>query len=350
MRETANVATPSILSCFEMFREQDSTFYELFQPILERRLKFPQLRPIVTRLSYEMAGGKNWQQIVPICAAMELQTMYLYLHNWIFDNKKSLWLGQLRDIRTKVNNVIIAAAIMRELMAQTIGNAKISHETKEVVEKEFSESISEICYGQYLDINLTINRFDEFKSDEEFLKFYEYKSKILSGNAYRLSGRIGAILAGAGNDKISIISTISELLGVGIHVSNDLGDFAPPNQQNVAFGKPYQDQLADIRENRLTLPIYYVLKYGNPVEKENLLELVGNYEPTDEQILNACQAVHTSGAYIYHRKFMRRFFKDAKNILHEHFEKSEKRDIYSLMLSVIRTNKFLVELRNVVHR
>lgn len=345
LKETAKEVNPILLSCFEQLKKQDKEFYKLFKPILDKRLKFPQLRPVIMRISYELVGGKNWQRIAPICAVMELHNMYLYLHNWIFDNKKSLWSGEIKEVRGKVNNTIISASIIRELLLQTIKKAKISLASKDLIEKEIAESTIETYYSQYLDINLTIDRFKEFKSDEQFIKLYEQKSKLQSGSFYKLSGKTGAMLGKGSATQIKAISKICELFGTGLHISNDLGDFAPPKSSKATFGKAYQDQLADIKENRLTLPIYYLLKYGNQKEQKALLKLVGNYKPTSKQILEAGKSIHSSGAYVFCKKYIRKFFTSAKRELHKSFEKSKKRDLYALMLSAIRTNKFLAELR-----
>lgn len=345
VKETGGVVSPIILSCFQVLKDTDTKIYELVEPLLLKRTKIAQLRPVITRLSYEICGGKDWRKIANICAIMEIHNMYLYFHNWIFDNKNSIWIGDLGNVRKKISDVIIAAAITREIFSDIIDESNIAPEKKLEIEKHFQKSIKETYYGQFLDINLTIDRFKEFKSEKDFLPSYELKSKIQSGSFYSLSGRIGAILAGASKNKEDIISEICELFGTGLHISNDLGDFAPPLERKITFGKSYQDQLADIRENRLTLPVYYVLKYGNEQEKENLLQLVGNYSPTKEQIDSAIKSIHSSGSYEYCHKYIRGYFNRAKKKLHESFEISKERDLFAIMLSVIRTNKFLAELR-----
>ena len=86
MEETARVVNPEIESYFLEYKK-DKDFFRIFEPLLKKRLKFPQLRTVISRLSFEIVGGKNWKRIAPILAAMEIHNMYLYLHNWIFDNK-----------------------------------------------------------------------------------------------------------------------------------------------------------------------------------------------------------------------------------------------------------------------
>jgi len=135
------------------------------------------------------------------------------------------------------------------------------------------------------------------------------------------------------------------MFGTGLHISNDLGDFAPPKKNTSTFGKAYQDQLADIRENRLTFPVFSVLKSGNQKEKDALLKMVGNYNPTEKELLEAIKSIHSTGTFSYFKKYIRGYYKNAEKLLHENFEKTKERDLFSVMLSVIRSNKFLTELR-----
>jgi len=344
MEETAGVVNPEIESYFEQYKK-DKNFFRILESLLKKRLKFPQLRPVISRLSYEIVGGKNWKRITPILAAMEIHNMYLYFHNWIFDNKNSIWSGDLREVRKKINDAIIAAATTREIYSDAIDKINISPGQKLEIEKAFRKSVKETYYGQFLDVNLTINRFNEFKSEKDFLKLYELKSKIQSGSFYSLSGYIGAILGGASKKQREAIKEICKLFGTGLHISNDLGDFAPPKKTKSTFGKVYQDQLADIRENRLTFPVFSVLKNGSQKEKEALLKMVGNYNPTKKEVLAAIKSIHLTGTFSYCKKYIRGYYEDAEKLLHENFGKSRERDLFSVMLSVIRSNKFLTELR-----
>jgi len=344
MEETARVVNLEIESCFLEYKK-NKDFFRIFELLLKKRLKFPQLRPVISRLSFEIVGGKNWKRIAPILAAMEIHNMYLYFHNWIFDNKNSIWSGNLKEVRKKINDVIIAAAITREIYSDAIDKINISPAKKLEIERNFRKSVKETYYGQFLDVNLTIDKFKEFKSEKDFLKLYELKSKLQSGGFYSLSGYIGAILGGASKKQKEIIREICRLLGTGLHISNDLGDFAPPQKTKSTFGKAYQDQLADIRENRLTFPVFLVLKNGSQKEKDALLNMVDNYNPTEKELSEAIKAIHSTGTFSYCKKYIRGYYEKAKKLLHENFEKTKERDLFSVMLSVIRSNKFLTELR-----
>jgi len=344
MQETARVVNPEIESYFLEYKK-DKDFFRIFEPLLKKRLKFPQLRTVISRLSFEIVGGKNWKRIAPILAAMEIHNMYLYLHNWIFDNKNSIWSGDLKETRKKINGVTIAAAITREIYSDAIDKLDISPTQKLEIERNFRKSIKETYHGQFLDINLTIDRFNEFKTEKDFLKLYELKSKILSGSFYSLSGYIGAILGGASKKQKEAIKEICQLFGTGLHISNDLGDFAPPKKTKSTFGKAYQDQLADIRENRLTFPVFSVLKNGSQKEKDALLKMVDNSNPTEKELSEAIKAIHSTGTFSYCKKYIRGYYENAEKLLHENFEKTKERDLFSVMLSVIRSNKFLTELR-----
>ncbi|MBI2593750.1 hypothetical protein HY384_02745 [Candidatus Daviesbacteria bacterium] len=130
MKETAEVVSPLIPAYFETLKEKDKKLFDLTEPLLAKRIKIAQLRPAITRLSYEVCGGKNWKQIAEICAVMEIHNMYLYFHNWIFDNKNHVWQDKLASARNSINNTIIAASLTRELIAQVIDKIHLSLEKK----------------------------------------------------------------------------------------------------------------------------------------------------------------------------------------------------------------------------
>lgn len=345
MQETAHIVNPKIEYYFEKHKKNEDLF-KVLEPFIQKRLQTPQLRTVISRLAYEIVDGENWERITPVMAAMEIQTIYLYLHNWIFDNKNNIRSWDMKEIRKKINNITIVAAITREIISDAINDLNIASDKKLRIKKLFSESTEDVYNGQFLDVNLTIDRFNEFSSEKDFLKSYELKSNIQSWNAYGLSGYVWALLGNAPKKQEDAIVKICKLFGTGLHISNDLGDFSPPKETKTSFGKAYQDQLADIKENRLTLPIFSILKNGNEKEKNDLLRMVGNYQPKKEEVYNAIETIHTTNTFSYCKKYIRGYYKEAEKLLHENFNKSKERDFFSVMLSVIRSNKFLTELKN----
>ena len=54
---------------------------------LSRRRVGPLLRPLLARMSYEMTGGTDWRDQLPILAAVELLNISTYQSNYCFDEK-----------------------------------------------------------------------------------------------------------------------------------------------------------------------------------------------------------------------------------------------------------------------
>lgn len=343
MKETQEVINPILMEYFNKW----NTSSDLLMSLLQRRMKIPQLRCIISRLAFEIVWWLEWERIAPVIAAMEVQTMYLYLHNRIFDNKKNIWEWDISTIRNRINDITIAAAQTREVLFKIVQNFPTTPEIKCYLHEWFSNSIKSVYEGQILDINLTINRINEFSSDIDFLKLYEYKSTAQSWVAYAFSGEVWALLWWGTKEQQDVIVDICRTFGTWLHISNDLWDFSPPQTTKTTFGKAYQDQLSDIKENRLTYPIYYVLKNGTQEESWKLLKMVGSYNPDNDTLYNAIKCIHSSWAFNFIKIYIRWYYTKAKKKLHENFPKNTTRDLFSVMLSVIRSNKFLSELRKI---
>ena len=187
LRETSSKVKLEIQGSFSDIKK-NKNIYPIFETLIIKRLQHNQLRSTITRLSYEICGGKDWKKIFPACAVMELHTMYAYWHNWIFDNKNNIWDGKIEDIRVRVNNTIICAAITRELAFKEIDKLDINNEQKQKIQKSFSNSTLELYEGQYIDVNLLIDSFGSFKDETDFLRIYEHKSDLESGSSYGFSG------------------------------------------------------------------------------------------------------------------------------------------------------------------
>lgn len=88
----------------------DRPLFELVSANIYGRVntKRPKLRPGLTRLGYEICGGKNWRKIIPICAAVEILNVSTYTINKIFDEKGGKW------SKDRINNNIIAGIIQKK--------------------------------------------------------------------------------------------------------------------------------------------------------------------------------------------------------------------------------------------
>jgi geranylgeranyl pyrophosphate synthase len=340
LRETSNLVNPILIGHLKSgeFEEPVKTFVEKL-PI--RRSKNPRLRDSLLRLSYQIAEGKNWQEVIPpYASAIELYNNSTYVINWFLDGKGEI---QTKDDERDVVN---AGFLLRELAQKVIQEQDSSNpkKTLEII-AGLSDVNSSIYRGQNLDLNiLTVDNFKDYEDQQEFLeKLYE-KGKLACGYFSKWITDTGCTLAEGDNDKRRILGDFAIDLSSGIQLANDAGDFVPSCPTVKTPDKSYKDQVTDIANGRLTLTTWYCLKHGTESQKRILLNLVGKRNVTLDEQEEVVYALRDSGAFNFVLSEADRIMNRCKRILHQ-LPESYERDLLSTMASLVRTNKFYVTLR-----
>ncbi len=289
----------------------------------ESRIGKPRLRDILVKLGYEITGGRNLNLITPVCASYELLNCSTYIINWIFDEK-----GGPRTKR-EIDNLIIGGFQLRELSQRIL----LENGLENLIES--ISSINRVIYhGQNLDLNvLTLDKIDNFGSYEDFIRIYEQRCHSLCGE---FEGRClfsGSVVSGKENRDLY---EIGRMLGTGSQASNDFGDFALPRKDLFVCEKPYKDQLSDLRQGKLTLPVY-LLATRSGINKEKLV----NSPP--EEISELLRSTRTFEDCL---EYLKEQHKRTKKKLYESFEESATRDLLAETFLGISSNKFITSIRN----
>ncbi len=319
------------------------TLFEKMMILPEARKEKGVMRSLLTQLVFDCCGGSKELDISSALASSEINNINAYLDNILLDNKKRVLNANHSEMVEKITSITITSGIFREIFEKTICDLPCSEEHKLRILKATSSAMTKSYIGQELDIELTIDKLDNIGNDQEYLSQYIRKSKLQSGYLYGLSAEIGAILANANEDSIDLAREIGETIGLGLHINNDFGDFAPLTKGSTGF-KVYQDQFADLRNGRLSLPIFHVLRHGSEQQKNLFNKISSGQQCTEEEFNEAALAILDSGAYDLCKKISRRYENKAKTLIHK-LPESESRDLLSTMSSIIRSNKFLVELK-----
>ena len=325
----------------EIKKLQKTTPDKLFQEIKTLPIKRKGkniLRSLLTFLVYKSITKKENKDLVALCALSELNNYNAYLDNWILDNKNNVWGTEY--VKEKISYITIASGIYRELIDKIICGLNIPNEQKMSIVNVLQLAMTYSYQGQAQDIEMSVNTIDRYKTDKEYIDLYVRKSFLQSGYLYGASAEIGAIMANASFDETLTTKELGEVLGTGLHISNDLGDFAIL-QEDGDF-KPYQDQMADLRNGRLTLPIYYVLKHGTEKQKEVFKDSVGK-NLTHADRIEILEILHISGAYNFCKKLIRKYYTETKKIILK-LPESQERSILSYASVIIRNNKYLANL------
>lgn len=320
-----------------------------FEKLHARMMELPEARKrkgilgsTLTDLMFRIHGGRNDFDIVPALTIPELNNIYAYLDNGLLDDKGGVW--ERSDVRENVSEITIGAALFRELIESIALRLPVADACKVKIVMSLSECMARSYRGQQLDIEVGIGAIGMFEDDEAYLDWYENKSRLQSAYLYGFSAKLGAILADASDADIDRAEKVGQAIGLGLHISNDLGDFAVGDFPGSTGFKDYQDQMADLKNGRLSLPIFYVMRHGDDHQRTVFESTVGKSALTHEELSEISRVVHTSGAYEFGKKRIRESYNAAKRLI-AGYPKSRERDMLSVMAGVIRSNKYLTALR-----
>ncbi|NQZ84279.1 MAG: polyprenyl synthetase family protein [Nanoarchaeales archaeon] len=307
------------------------------QPIFDKRVGITKMRPFLTQLFYDINGG--YKNISETNSISEISNLNMYLDNWIFDNKSGV-----REKKYSIEDITLNSGLLREFNDIMISKIGLKPSLENIV-KQLLNKCNVACYkGQKIDLELTVDIINQFESDDEYIDFYIKKSTLQSGELYGFSCYIGAFMVNGNKKKAEKAFEFGKLLGTGLHISNDLGDFTLFDNNDVSL-KTYKDQMADLMNGRLSLPIYFGLKYGNKNEVKVLNTVIKNgWNSTDEEKNNAKNAIITSNSFKKSRKIIRKLHNNTKSYIKNNYDKSETRDMISTLTSIIRSNKYLRNL------
>lgn len=321
----------------------DGMYRAIFSLVSERTKKSSLLlKPLLVRLAYEACGGRHWTTIAPICAAAELMNISSYQANLSFDGK-----FKQRTPEAKTGQ-FIASMITREGASELIHHAlkDLDANRCEAVLYRMALSNKHIYIGQYYDlVILGARSLDSLNDFDEYLKLYLFRCESLSGVFSSQCAAIGALLAGADLPRLAALEQFGKSFGTGLHITNDIADFASPESVPVGSLKEGCDQFSDIRRGKLTLPIAYAIRYGAASLSEEVLKAFGQPDLTACVLHSISRTLQKAGAFGFAKRLAKRQLRDAKFALHE-LPDSRARSMLSVMASQIRTNKYIAALRS----
>jgi len=298
-----------------------------------KRIGHPRLRDMSTRLGYELQGGRNWSEIVPIAAAFEFENCSSYVINWIFDEKGG------KKSKEEVNNLIVAGMRLRELADKVLRDSNL---------EKLVSCIHDINFngydGQFRDLNmLKVQNMNRYPTDEEFFKAYEERCRLLSGIFHGHCLSSGSHILGAPSQKLY---AIGERFGRALQASNDIGDFAIPSKGQETLEKPYNDQFSDFKQGKLTLPTYLLLTRASDDDRKTLESKIGKEEITPSDAQEILDIMSKTRSLKYCLNYLKTKNEEAKRMLYESFPKSPARNLVAQMLTTIVSNKFIYALKS----
>ena len=117
---------------------------------------------------------------------------------------------------------------------------------------------------------------------------------------------------------VSRMWEFGENVGIAFQIKDDLFDY----DRSVNTGKPHA---IDIKDQKMTLPLIYLLNKVDLFEKRKIISIVKNHGDDTRKVNELIQKVAESGGIEYARKMMTDYRGQALDILHT-FPEGQYRD------------------------
>lgn len=231
------------------------------------------IRPQLALLACGVVGGDT-AQALPLAASIQLAHDFTLLHDDIQDNsdlrrgRVTVWKqwGAAQAINAGDGMLLVA-----QLALYQLADAGVPAPVVLDVARRFSQTILEVCEGQFLDMSFE-GRLD--LQEDDYLAMIGRKTATLLAGATSL----GAIVGGAEPVDVHALADFGRSLGLSFQIQDDvLGIWGQP----AVTGKPHA---ADLRQRKVSLPIIRAL---HDEAAATVLRQVYSRPAVDEQAIHA---------------------------------------------------------------
>ncbi len=296
-----------IRSPFGVSKRERSLVKHILGHIKEHYLRpAKRLRGSFIKYGYNLIGGKDEKEILKASMSIELIHTALLMHDDFMDQddtRRGLPTTHeyYKDYHSK-NKFRFEAKHYGDSMALGVGDIALMAGFEILGRCNFDSSVKinalnrqlrgimNTGFGQAYDITLESSGV---ASEKDIIDLHKAKTAIYT---YENPLHIGAILAGAKEEDLELISRYAIPGGVAFQLQDDiLGLFGDP----IKTGKPAH---SDLRQGKMTLLIIKALECASRNQKQKLLETWGKRDLTDLEADVARQIVRETGSLDYSQK------------------------------------------------
>ena len=211
------------------------------------------------------------------------------------------------------NKVAVLAGDFLLSRGLTLALASKDYQVLEIV----SEATREMAEGELLQIEKA-RRLD-IKEDVYFEIIRKKTATLISSCC-----AVGAASTGAEKEVVEKMQLFGEYVGIAFQIKDDIFDFQKTNE----IGKP---QGIDIKEQKMTLPLIYMLSKLPFSERRKAISIVKKHHNKPEKVSALIDQVNASGGIAYAEKQMYVYRDKALSILNEFPENEYKQALVNLV-------------------
>jgi geranylgeranyl diphosphate synthase type I len=258
------------------------------------------MRPLLGLLAYASIAGDH-QRALPGAAAVELGHNFSLVHDDIEDgdrerrHRPTLW--SVHGIPQAINAGDTLFSLSRIALHRLTDLGFSDHKVLRLM-RLYDETCLALCEGQYIDI--ATSESDELMSVDGYFDMIGRKTAALIA----ASIEAGALLATDDDEVIARYRGFGWALGIAFQLNDDLLGIWGAEQ---ATGKAP----SDVAHRKKTLPVIYAVEHAGPEDRERLLALYAQREPTDATVAEIVAILERVGARDYTRDQARRYRDEA---------------------------------------
>ncbi|MBB78834.1 MAG: polyprenyl synthetase [Crocinitomicaceae bacterium] len=276
--------------------------------IIKRKGK--QLRPIFILLTAKMLGNIN-DKTYDSAILVELLHTASLIHDDIVDdaNERRGFFSTNALWKNKI------AVLVGDYMLSKVLLLSLEKDNQELL-KVIAKTVKEMSEGELLQIEkarkLDIN-------EEIYFDIIRQKTGSLISTCCEL----GALSVNR-IDEHANMSKFGELIGIAFQLKDDIFDYGKPDE----IGKPTG---IDIREQKITLPLIYVLNNAPKKIKRELINIIKNHNENPNRVKNAINLVIEHGGIEYTYSKMIEYKEKALNLIKDLPNSEAKESIIELV-------------------
>lgn len=266
------------------------------------RQKGKQMRPMFVFLSAYVAGTPS-ESTARAASLIELLHTATLVHDDVVDEAEKRR-GFFSINALWKNKIAVLAGDFLLSKGLSLALAAKDYQVLEIV----SEATREMAEGELLQIEKA-RRLDI--QEEIYFEIIRKKTATLIASCCA----VGAASAGANETLVEKMYQFGENVGIAFQLKDDIFDF----QKSNSIGKPLG---IDIKEQKMTLPLIYMLNQMTFVERQKAIRIVRKHHNKPEQVSLLIDQVNASGGIVYAEQQMFLYRDKAISLLAD-FEESD---------------------------
>ncbi|PUA32212.1 MAG: geranylgeranyl pyrophosphate synthase [Zestosphaera tikiterensis] len=286
---------------YDLLNKEPQKLYDASKHLIKAGGK--RLRPLALVLSGRMYGlPENLGFIAG--AAVEILHNFTLVHDDIMDKDTFRRGVPTVHVLYGVDMAILAGDTLFAKAYEALGLLERYVPAERLVKafKELTWAAVTVAEGQALDMDFE-GRMDV--SLEEYLTMIYKKTAAL----FKASLNIGALLAGAPEKELKLLSEFAEGVGIAFQIRDDVLGLVGDEK---TLGKPIY---SDLREGKKTVLVIYALSKLSNEEKERISKVLGNRSASVEELRKVAELIISTGAVDYAEKLADEYLSRGLNAL-----------------------------------